>query len=594
MILSLEKVTLYGLMEDKDRVLTDLQQLGCLHVIPLTTTRDPAASGPSSDSRDALQFLLTCPNRRHQVHDPDKFHAEQVESRALEIKHRIHLLTDERDFLIRRIRDLRPWGDFSYPAPDELGGLRLWFYVVPNQLKRKIPATGLAWEIVGQDSRFSRVAVVSRDEPQGMPVPRTHTGDKPLAELEQRLEEVELELEDLQAVRAGLTRWCTLFANTLYRLEDGAERRAVAQRTLDEDPLFALQAWTPENRLPALRSYARESALVLDVTDPDPGEIPPTLLRNPPRLQAGQDLVSFYMTPGYWVWDPSEMVFFSFALFFGIILGDAGYGLLLGAALLLGWRSMGRSSLGSRLRILFAFLSGSTLIWGVLLGNYFGLELPGGSFLKRLQVLDLQNFSSMMKLVILLGAGHLILGNAVLAWRRRRSPRALASAGWVLLFLGALAVWLQTTGTGIPGVWKTAGFSAMGLGALCVLLFSSPEERFGKRLLGGLQGLTGLSAAFGDTLSYLRLFALLLASASLATTFNDLAANVYTGSREFGLLFALIILVLGHGLNILLGVTGGFIHGLRLNFIEFFKWATPEEGTPFRVFARKEKSTWKP
>ncbi len=593
MIVPLEKVTLYGLLEEKEQVLSDLQTLGCLHVVSLGTARGADEAGPSSASREALEFLLSCPQRRHQVHDPSRFDVQQVQKRALEIKHRIHAAADERDFLRKRIQDLSPWGDFTYPAPDDLNGLRLWFYVVPHHQKRNIPAD-FAWEIVGQDNRFSYVVVVSREEPQGMPVPRTHTGDKSLSELLERLEEVELELEDLQAGRAALTRWCTLFCSTIHRLEDGVERREVSRKTFDQDPLFALQAWTPEDRLDALRDYARERRLAMEITDPDPDETAPTLLRNPSWLSAGQDLVSFYMTPGYWLWDPSEIVFFSFTLFFGIILGDAGYGLLLGAGLALGWRRMGRSDLGRRLRILFAFLSGSTLIWGVLLGNYFGVPLEKGGFLDHLRILDLDNYSSMMRLVIFLGAGHLILGNAVYAWRLRHTTHALAPAGWVLLFLGALAAWQASAAGCLPATWRTGSYIVMGAGGLCVLLFSSTEGGFGKRMLGGLHGLTSLSAAFGDTLSYLRLFALLLATASLASTFNGLAASVYHDSKAFGLLFALLILVLGHGLNILLGVTGGFIHGLRLNFIEFFKWATPVEGSPFRVFERKEKSTWKP
>jgi len=593
MIVPLEKVTLYGLLEEKEPVLAHLQTLGCLHVIPLGTERGAEEPGPSSAAREALAFLLSCPQRRHQVHDPSRFDVEQVQKRALEIKHRLHVLGDERDFLRKRIQDLSPWGNFTYPDPEELDGFRLWFYVVPHHRKRDIPA-GLAWEIAGQDSRFSYVVVVSREEPQGMPVPRTHTGDKSLAELQERLEEVELDWEDLQAGRAALTRWCTLFCDTIHRLEDGVERRAVSRKTFDRDPLFALQAWTPRDRLAALQAYAREQQLVLEIAEPEPGEAPPTLLRNPSWLSAGQDLVSFYMTPGYWLWDPSEIVFFSFTLFFGLILGDAGYGLLLGAGLALLWRRMGRSDLGRRLRILFGFLSGSTVLWGVLLGNYFGLPLEKGGFLARLQILNLDSYTSMMRMVIFLGAAHLILGNAVYAWRLRRHAHALAPAGWVLVFLGALALWQSAAGGMLPKAFQTPGMAVMGAGGLLVLLFSSTEGGVGKRVLGGLHGLTSLSAAFGDTLSYLRLFALLLATASLATTFNGLAASVYHDSRAFGLLFALIILVLGHGLNILLGVTGGFIHGLRLNFIEFFKWATPQEGAPFRVFARKEKSTWKP
>lgn len=125
-----------------------------------------------------------------------------------------------------------------------------------------------------------------------------------------------------------------------------------------------------------------------------------------------------------------------------------------------------------------------------------------------------------------------------------------------------------------------------------MLLFTGVTGSVWKRLLMGLKGLARISGAFGDTLSYLRLFALGLASASLAMTFNDLAKQVGDAVPGIGFLFSLLIIVLGHGLNLLLAFASGIIHGLRLNFIEFFNWGMPEEGRPFRAFERKEKVSW--
>ncbi|MGA7965294.1 MAG: V-type ATP synthase subunit I, partial [Gammaproteobacteria bacterium] len=112
-------------------------------------------------------------------------------------------------------------------------------------------------------------------------------------------------------------------------------------------------------------------------------------------------------------------------------------------------------------------------------------------------------------------------------------------------------------------------------------------------LTAGLSGLTGISNVFSDALSYLRLFALGLASASLAGTFNAMAGQVKEALPGIGILFAIMIAILGHTLNFSLAVAGGFIHGLRLNFIEFFRWSISEEGHPFVAFARKEKESWK-
>jgi V/A-type H+-transporting ATPase subunit I len=110
------------------------------------------------------------------------------------------------------------------------------------------------------------------------------------------------------------------------------------------------------------------------------------------------------------------------------------------------------------------------------------------------------------------------------------------------------------------------------------------------RLLDGLLGLTRVSAAFGDVLSYLRLFALGFAGSSLAAAFNQLAGMAGGAIPALGALPAVLVLLAGHALNFLLGVTGAVVHGLRLNYIEFFNWGLHGEGYPYRPFARKESS----
>ena len=113
-----------------------------------------------------------------------------------------------------------------------------------------------------------------------------------------------------------------------------------------------------------------------------------------------------------------------------------------------------------------------------------------------------------------------------------------------------------------------------------------------KRALTGVSALASVSGAFGDVLSYLRLFALGLASASLAMAFNDMARDIRQAMPGIGILFGLLVLLLGHALNFLLSVSSGFIHGLRLNVIEFFKWGVKDEGNPYRPFERKESPSW--
>jgi V/A-type H+-transporting ATPase subunit I len=153
---------------------------------------------------------------------------------------------------------------------------------------------------------------------------------------------------------------------------------------------------------------------------------------------------------------------------------------------------------------------------------------------------------------------------------------------------------LFAAGSAIPAValLKTIGGGAVILGLLLVVGFTAPREKPLKRLVQGLLGLTKVSAAFGDILSYLRLFALGLASASLALAFNDMAAGIRNALPGVGVLLALLVLAFGHALNLLLGISSGVIHGLRLNVIEFFNWGLKDEGRLFTPFRRKEGSSW--
>ena len=589
-IVALDKVTLVGHLGDKEEVLADLQDLGCLHLIPLTPRGEAADdTGPSKEAREALRFLASAPQRRRQVTDSRRFDAAEVESQALELQRRLFELRNERDYLSTRIQNLEPWGDFEFPPREMLAGQRLWFFQVPRHQMKDVAATDLRWEVVQRDPRFYYVVVVSKMQPEGMPVARVRTGKRSRRELLERLEEVELELEDTEAERTSLTRWCTLLGRALDGLEDRAARAQASAQTAVADPVYALQAWIPRDRVGELNAYAARRRLALQVSEPDPAEEPPTLFHNRPRLRAGEDLVRFYMTPAYWLWDPSPVVFVSFAIFFAMILADAGYGLLFGAIVLAYWRRMGGSEAGRRWRVLLGALTAATAAYGVAGGSYFGVTPPPGSVLGRLRVLDLGDFSLMMALSIVIGAVHIAYACVRDGLRHRRWPLRLPPFGWAAIVLGGLGAW---GGNQLESPPLLAGaLVCLGSGLLLVIAFSGYGDKPFKRIFKGLSALTRLSGAFGDVLSYLRLFALGLASASLAVAFNEMAGEIRQAVPGVGVFFALVVLVIGHALNFALSASSGFIHGLRLNVIEFFNWGVNEEGKPYRPFERKESAS---
>ncbi|MDY6891338.1 MAG: V-type ATP synthase subunit I [Pseudomonadota bacterium] len=593
-IVTLQKATLIGLTADKAQVLDQLQALGLMHIIPLRERSlehevELFEGVQPEQLQQTIRYLLSCPHKRKQVTTERHFNLRQVVEGALKNRKSRLALSERRDFLRKRIKDLEPWGSFHLPGEHGLYGQLLWFYLVPNYRMHELEPLDLPWAVVHRDNRNSYVAVISPEEPRSnqLPVPRTHTGSVPLAQLQLQLEDLEIELETLDAEREAYTRWLYLLQRSLAGSEDAAEREEVGQKTLDSEEIFALQGWFPAQRQDALEQFARERGLALLIEPPAEEELPPTLLDNPEPLSGGEEIVRFYQMPGYRSWDPSRVVFFSFAVFFAMIISDAGYALLLAAVLGFYWRRMGRSTTGRRLRALGVTLTLFSAAWGVLVGSYFGTAPP--EFLARLKLFDMNDFDAMMQVSVIAGAGHLVLANLVTAWLNRDSPVMLASLGWVVLILAGVSAWLRQR---VDIEWVL-----LATGLLAILLCSSHRPWQGVknwiwRVVDGLMALTGLSKMFGDVLSYLRLFALGLASASLAITFNQLASDVAASVPGMGLLLQVMILVLGHLLNFVLAVVSGVIHGLRLNLIEFYNWSLADEGYAFQPFTKREVNPW--
>jgi V/A-type H+-transporting ATPase subunit I len=587
-IVPLVKATLYGPLAEKEAVLDGLQQLACLHLNDLrpTAAELPGASPIAVEARAAWQYLRDSPVRRRPlVRGPD-VDLWAVVKEALEIRDRSHALAEERGQLRKWIAEREPWGDFELPAWAREGPLRFWFYIVPLHQEARLGATDLAWRIVARDHRFAYVVVVAAEQPAGIAGTAVTLDPRSLSTLRARREQVERELEELDYRRIGLTLYRNLLGAFLDEADDGAARERAALATLDRDQLFAVQGWAPRARAAALRQFAEERRLAVTIEPPGPQDTPPTLLDNSPALRGGEGMVTFYKTPAYSLWDPSKAVFFSFALFFGMIFSDAGYGLVLGIIVLAAWKRLSGGARG----VLVALVI-SSIVYGVLVGSYFGMEPGEHSWLATFHVLNAHDQGLMMWIAIGIGAAHLSYANLVTAWRHRRSLTALHSIGWGCIILGGLGAALGNSYAQLAPL-SSVGVSGLELGVLLVLLFTS-ERPFGLapklllgRLVDGLKGLVELSKAFGDVLSYLRLFALGLAAIKLAEAFNSLAAGAFA-FKGLGVLLGLLILVVGHAINFSMGIMGGVVHGLRLNVIEFFNWSVQEEGELFRAFRKQ-------
>ena len=594
-IVRLKKLTFCGILADKKNVLEQLHALGELHLIPLTTSALTQESGNMQQAEhviEALRYLNSCPRKRHQVKTDKNFNINHVVEQVLKLKNKARELQDRYDSLQKRITELEPWGDFNLPETGLLSSQCLWFYIIPKRMMNKLKDCDLVWQTVYQNNLFSYVVVIADAEPaeNTLPVPRTHTGSLPLSELQAQSNELEMTLEDLQAQRESYTRWITLMTLHFQETQNSDDLKQAQAITRDEAGVFALQAWLPENKTEQYQYFADEQGLALLIEDPAVDDNPPTLLENPAPFAGGEDLVGFYQTPGYQGWDPSLMVFFSFSLFFAIILSDAGYAAVFAVFLAWKWQALGESIKGKRIRMLAANTITMSLIWGVLCGSYFGYAPGAESPFSILKLFDLNDFDGMMRLTIAIGVVHIAMANLIKAWQLRRSSQALAPIGWIGIVSGGFCLWLAQSEHSI--VLMSFGKWLVIIGAGLLILFTSgrPIRRWSDgfwRLLDGFKSLIGITQLFGDVLSYMRLFALGLASASLALTFNQLAEQVLHNLPGPGLLFSILILLLGHTLNLILCILSGMVHGLRLNFIEFYNWSVSDEGYPFKAFSKK-------
>ena len=593
-IAPLRKITLCGVQHEKTSILGRLQALGCMHLIalrPPPAEVEDIAPVHAEAARKALRFLTVVPEPRRQIVRDPGFDVSRFVEGVSDLMQRLRAAGDRRDFLEHRIAAVAPWGDIAFPPLERLKDNRLWFYELPLRHLNRLKDCPYPWQIVRRDSGFAYLVLIAPEEPPDdvLPVPRTHVGAKPLSALEEELDDVEIALEELRAQRHGMTRYIYLLSANMAEAENRASLAHAEQQTHDDGRVVAVQGWVPEDALPAIETLAETKALACLIEAPALEDEPPTLIEQPENMAAGRDLTLFYQVPDYRSWDPTLILVGSFCVFFAMIVADAGYGVLLLLLLLFNWRRLGTGSTVRAYRRLGLAIAACTIVYGVLAGSYFGAAPPQASLFASMHVISVYDFDTMMRVAVIIGALHVCTANAMIAYAHRRQRSGLASLGWIGVILGALTLWLGD----MTGPAARTGYGLIAAGFAFVLLFSSDRavERprdWLLRLFDGVRSLPRAVNAFSDVLSYLRLFALGLASASLAATFNELAASAHRSLSGLGLLAAALILLLGHSLNLGLGIMSGVVHGLRLNFIEFFNWGLPKEGTAFRRFARKE------
>jgi V/A-type H+-transporting ATPase subunit I len=590
-IAPMQKITLYGHRRDKAAAVLGLQNLGMVEIIAREgASAVPDVSPPGLVARGlaALRYLEKTYPKRPIARFTEDVDVEALVEEILTTRDRLREVSDQSDALEEKIAALTPFGQLPEGAGEGLGGYRLWGYHLPLKAAAKLPAE-LIYQEVGRDTKEVRIVVIAKDMVPAdiLPFPAIALGES-LNALARELEAAEIEREALRDTRTRLTRYRGLLRKHQVKFQDKQARKHALRQMQDEDRFFWISGWAPASATDSLAKFAEANGLAIEFTEPAEQDTVPTLLANPPAYAGGEALVAFYQTPGYRAVDPSRVLFFSFPCFFAMILADAGYALLLTLALALGWKKISRSPTLAPMRPLLMLLCAFSLLYGMACGSYFGVAPPPGSLLAAVAILDPRDVNTMLVISILVGCAHLLIAHGMMLFSPVARPRRIAALGWILGMSGALTLW---QGGEALATLAYALFAA----AAALVAYGGSDRRVTnltsllRRVADGFLSLTGITKLFGDVMSYMRLFALGLAGASLAMTFNDLAAQIHESHPGIGLIFALIVLLVGHGLNLTLALMGGVVHGLRLNYIEFFNWSLGEEGRPFAPLHRKER-----
>jgi len=386
-----------------------------------------------------------------------------------------------------------------------------------------------------------------------------------------------------------------------------SERLAVLEKACEARYVTLIEGWIPESSSEPAISELRDSigCVYVETREPEQSEEPPTKLKNLKGLEPFQTVVNLFGIPRYREWDPTPIIAYSFALFFGLMVGDAVYalGILLLGKFLLPMFTDNPESEGFRLFQKLIYTSGCVaLLIGVLTGTYlgdfykfFGIEsLALAGWAKE----TLQNPISFIVLALIIGFIHVNISHVLALIRgvkERRRGVLLGKIGLFLLQICGIPYLIHNLlGVGIPlldaQMYSILGYVLM-LSIVLVVVSSIIQQG---AFLGSIFWIFDISGLFGDVMSYSRIAGVGLATFYLAFCFNllaDLFLNMMPGvvGLVVGGVIAILVLLIGHLLNLLLSVLTGFIHSLRLCFVEFlFKFyeGGGREYSPFRLRTR--------
>ncbi|MCX5751741.1 MAG: hypothetical protein NT099_08800 [Candidatus Saganbacteria bacterium] len=430
----------------------------------------------------------------------------------------------------------------------------------------------------------------------------TLTPQEEIQHLKASLKETEKELHLTHKEAAELSKQLLPLKLTYDSLLGQKHALETKQKLLQTDYAFILEGWTSKADLPKIKEIlsriTKESELF--ILKPAPGETIPIAIKNPGLVSPFELITKIYALPKPHEFDPTILLSFFFILFFGICLGDFIYGIVLS---LVSAYFLKRYRLPQGGKNLFEllFMGGIVAaVAGVLTGSYLGFAPsafpaigPLKNMIASLQIIDpVKDPVTMLIFSLALGVIQIFFGKFIsLAGKIKNgdlSSAILDDFFWIF-FLGSLVGLIVSFALSLGTVRIASYFSIIGAVAL-IISQGRHEKTILKKILIGVLSLYTTSSYLGDTLSYSRLLALGMSTTIIGTVINILAAMTQT-VPVIGIVLMLLIMIIGHAFNLIIGVLGAFVHSARLQLVEFFGKFYEGGGREFRPFKRVAEYT---
>ena len=548
MIVPMKHLDLLCVAGDKENTLKALRELGAVH-LDLASAQGAEVTeekGLAADAEKAVRLIQKYRKELPEGMPASKPFEGPLPGGVLELADTVDALKSQADQLEREIKKYAPYGDFD-PA--------------------------LAQKLIDLGIDVASVAEL----PEKLPAKRLSAMESDLASLR-----AEIAAKGAQIASADEQSILALYPQLADRVAFAAAKELISE----QGAIACIAGWVPAPAVESLRQAVSRNGWGVLLRDPVDGELPPTLVEPPKLFRPMQALFAgLGIAPAYTEADVSVPFMCYFSLFFAMLVGDGAYG----AIFLAGTLAM-RKKLPRSWFVLLTVFSSATVLWGVLSNTWFGAPLPFLRHLPTVEWLGDTSYHNMMLLCFTIGVSHLMLARLWNGICRAPDSTCIAEFGWagVLLFMYLVTNSIVGIFSGIP----TWAYSVFGVSLVAVFGFSVKPSALKTR--GAELGMLPLNimSALGDIISYVRLFAVGLASVKVAENFNTMATGLVSSEHALWVnvlmsLAMVAILVIGHGLNLAMAGLSILVHAVRLNTLEFsnhkgVSWA----GYAFKAFKK--------